>query len=136
MPYRRFLFANASGGIIWATGITYLIWFLGAAAERWLSRASWIGLVAAVLASLLVTLLIRRKTRTLTSPIGWRADGRARRAQTRQRPIDQRPALDGGQAAGAAARRVASTVLQGMPGGSRSVTTSAACSQASSCSRS
>lgn len=71
MPYGRFLAANASGGIIWATGITYLIWFLGAAAERWLSRLSWLALVAAVAAGLLITVLIRRKTRTL-----------ARRAQT------------------------------------------------------
>ena len=33
MPYVRFLAANASGGIVWAAGITYLIWFLGLAAE-------------------------------------------------------------------------------------------------------
>jgi membrane protein DedA with SNARE-associated domain len=65
MPYFRFLGANVSGGIVWATGITFLIWFLGAAAEHWLSRASWIALVAAALVGLLVTLLIRRKTRTL-----------------------------------------------------------------------
>ena len=52
MPYGRFLAANASGGIIWATGITYLIWFLGVAAEKWLSRVSWLGLVAAVLVGL------------------------------------------------------------------------------------
>jgi membrane protein DedA with SNARE-associated domain len=65
MPYFKFLAANVSGGIVWATGITYLIWFLGAAAERWMSRASWIALVAAVLVGLAVTLLIRRKTRTL-----------------------------------------------------------------------
>jgi len=39
-PARGGLAANASGGIIWATGITYLIWFLGMAAEKWLSRLS------------------------------------------------------------------------------------------------
>ncbi len=65
MPYGRFLVANAAGGIIWATGITYLIWYLGLAAEQWLSRFSWLGLVAAVLAGLVITLLIRRKTRKL-----------------------------------------------------------------------
>ena len=65
MPYGRFLAANAGGGIIWATGITYLIWFLGVAAERWLSRLSWLALVAAVAAGLVITLVIRRKTRTL-----------------------------------------------------------------------
>jgi membrane protein DedA with SNARE-associated domain len=67
MPYGRFLLANASGGIIWATGITYAIWFLGQAAEKWLSRASWIGLVAALAVGLAVTLLIRRKTSKLAA---------------------------------------------------------------------
>src|SRR5690348_4665050 len=67
MPYGRFLAANASGGIIWATGITYLIWFLGQAAEKWLSRASWIGLVAALAVGLAVTLLIRRRTSKLAA---------------------------------------------------------------------
>ena len=67
MPYGRFLAANASGGIIWATGITYLIWFLGQAAEKWLSRASWIGLVAALAVGLAVTLLIRRRTSRLAA---------------------------------------------------------------------
>ncbi|HET9970894.1 MAG TPA: DedA family protein, partial [Streptosporangiaceae bacterium] len=67
MPYGRFLLANASGGIIWATGITYLIWFLGQAAEKWLSRASWIGLLAALAAGLAVTLLIRRRASKLAA---------------------------------------------------------------------
>jgi hypothetical protein len=65
MPYGRFLLANASGGIIWASGLTYLIWFLGQAAAKWLSRASWIGLVAALLVGVAVTLLIRRRTTKL-----------------------------------------------------------------------
>jgi membrane protein DedA with SNARE-associated domain len=84
MPYGRFLAANASGGIIWATGITYLIWFLGVAAEKWLSRLSWLGLVAAVLVGLVITLLIRRKTRTLVSQAEAKAEqeaaARARRS--------------------------------------------------------
>ena len=78
MPYGRFLLANASGGIVWATGITYLIWFLGVAAEKWMSRLSWLGLVAAVLVGLGVTLLIRRKTRTLVS----QAEAKAEQAET------------------------------------------------------
>ena len=77
MPYPRFLAANASGGIIWATGITYLIWFLGVAAEKWLSRLSWLGLVAAVLVGLVITLLIRRKTRTLVSQAEAKAEAEA-----------------------------------------------------------
>jgi membrane protein DedA with SNARE-associated domain len=66
MPYGRFLAANASGGIVWAAGMTFLIWFLGLAAEQWLSRFSWLGLAAALLVGVGITLLIRRKTRALT----------------------------------------------------------------------
>jgi membrane protein DedA with SNARE-associated domain len=65
MPYGRFLLANASGGIVWASGLTYIIWFLGQAAEKWLSRVSWIGLVVALLVGVAVTLLIRRRTTKL-----------------------------------------------------------------------
>jgi membrane protein DedA with SNARE-associated domain len=77
MPYGRFLLANATGGIVWATGITYLIWFLGVAAEKWMSRLSWLGLVAAVLVGLGITLLIRRKTRTLVSQAEAKAEAEA-----------------------------------------------------------
>src|SRR5947209_13342895 len=65
MPYGRFLLANACGGIIWASGLTYTIWYLGQAAEKWLSRVSWIGLAGALLAGVVVTLLIRRRTAKL-----------------------------------------------------------------------
>ena len=34
MPYGRFLAANASGGIVWAAGMTFLIWFLGLPGQR------------------------------------------------------------------------------------------------------
>src|SRR5437016_10572002 len=77
MPYPRFLVANATGGIVWATGITYLIWFLGVAAEKWMSRLSWLGLVAAVLVGLGITLLVRRKTTTLAREAEARADAEA-----------------------------------------------------------
>jgi membrane protein DedA with SNARE-associated domain len=78
MPYGRFLAANASGGIVWATGITYLIWFLGLAAEQWMSRLSWFGLAAAVLTGLGITLLVRRKTRALTRQAEAQAEAEAR----------------------------------------------------------
>jgi membrane protein DedA with SNARE-associated domain len=78
MPYPRFLAANASGGIVWATGLTYLIWFLGLAAEQWLSKVSWLGLAAAVLIGVLITLLIRRKTRALTREAEAQAEAEAR----------------------------------------------------------
>lgn len=63
MPYGRFLVANACGGIAWAAGITYMVWFLGATAERWLSGLAWLGLAAAVVAGLAISLLVRRKAR-------------------------------------------------------------------------
>src|SRR5439155_20119070 len=89
MPYPRFLAANASGGIIWATGITYLIWFLGVAAEKWLSRLSWLALVAAILVGLVITLLIRRKTRTLVSQAEAKAEAEAEAEIEAEQPAAQ-----------------------------------------------
>ena len=86
MPYGRFLAANASGGIVWATGMTYLIWFLGVAAERWLTRFSWLALVAAVAGGLVVTLLIKRKTAALAR----QAEAEARAAEARHEPAKAR----------------------------------------------
>src|SRR5262249_61081026 len=77
MPYGRFLAANASGGIVWAAGMTYLIWFLGLAAEQWLSRFSWLGLAAALLAGLGITLFVRRKTQALTRQAEAEAEAEA-----------------------------------------------------------
>jgi membrane protein DedA with SNARE-associated domain len=97
MPYPRFLVANATGGIVWATGITYLIWFLGVAAEKWMSRLSWLGLVAAVLVGLGITLLVRRKTTTLAREAEARADAEAR-AEAEAQP-DAEAARAGAQTA-------------------------------------
>ncbi|MFI7102120.1 DedA family protein [Streptomyces sp. NPDC050161] len=49
MPYWKFLIANVLGGIVWAGGTTALIYSVGIVAEPWLSRFSWLGLVAALL---------------------------------------------------------------------------------------
>jgi membrane protein DedA with SNARE-associated domain len=80
MPYGRFLAANASGGIVWAAGMVYLIWFLGLAAEQWLSRFSWLGLAAALLVGLGITLIVRRKTRALTKQAEAEAEEAAEEA--------------------------------------------------------
>jgi membrane protein DedA with SNARE-associated domain len=61
MPYPRFLFANASGGICWAAGTTAVIYYLGMVAEKWLQRFSWIGLLAAVLIGLGTAMLVKRR---------------------------------------------------------------------------
>jgi membrane protein DedA with SNARE-associated domain len=62
MPYPRFLAANAAGGICWAGGLTAAIYFLGEVADKWFSRFSWIALVLAVLAGLVIGLIIKRRT--------------------------------------------------------------------------
>ena len=65
MPYPRFLAANALGGICWAGGTTFAIYYLGIIAEQWLSRFSYIGLGVAVLAGLAIGFIIKRKTHEL-----------------------------------------------------------------------
>jgi membrane protein DedA with SNARE-associated domain len=60
--YGRFLAANASGGILWASGTAVVIWSLGKAAERWLSGFSWVALLVAVVFGVITTLVIRHRT--------------------------------------------------------------------------
>ncbi|MCW0212690.1 MAG: DedA family protein [Pseudonocardia sp.] len=62
MPYPRFFVANVTGAICWAGGTTAVVYYLGLAAERWLSRFSWVGLVLAVVAGVVGTLVVRRRT--------------------------------------------------------------------------
>jgi membrane protein DedA with SNARE-associated domain len=69
MPYRHFLAANASGGLIWAGGTTAVVYYAGLAAERWLSRFSWIALVVAVLMGIGMTLLLRERTSRLIAEL-------------------------------------------------------------------
>lgn len=59
--YPRFLLANASGGIVWATGTALVVYAVGRAAERWLSSFSWVALAIAVAGGLVTTLVLRRR---------------------------------------------------------------------------
>ena len=61
VPYRKFLVANAAGGIVWAFGTTYVIYYVGQAAEKYLKQFSWIALGVAVLVGLVTTLWLRRR---------------------------------------------------------------------------
>jgi membrane protein DedA with SNARE-associated domain len=61
VPYRKFLLANASGGICWAFGSAFVVYWVGRAAQRWLEEFSWIALVVAVLGGIATTLLLRRR---------------------------------------------------------------------------
>ena len=63
VPYWKFLIANASGGIIWASGTAVLIYYIGKVAETWLSRFSWIALVVAIVGGIVTTLIIRHRAR-------------------------------------------------------------------------
>lgn len=61
MPYRRFLAANALGGLLWACGITTVIYTLGASASSWLSGSSWVALGVAIISFVLVSTALRRR---------------------------------------------------------------------------
>jgi membrane protein DedA with SNARE-associated domain len=61
VPYPRFLLANAAGGVVWAYGTAFAIFYAGQAAERWLKQFSWLALVVALLASLATTMYIKRR---------------------------------------------------------------------------
>jgi membrane protein DedA with SNARE-associated domain len=69
MRYPHFLAANASGGLLWAGGTTAVVYYAGLAAERWLSRFSWIALVVAVLVGIGMTLLLRERTSRLIAEL-------------------------------------------------------------------
>ena len=63
VPYRKFLIANAAGGIAWAGGTTFVIYAAGRAAEKWLSGFSWVALAVAVVAGITTTLVLRHRAR-------------------------------------------------------------------------
>jgi membrane protein DedA with SNARE-associated domain len=62
MRYPRFLLANVSGALCWAGGTTALVYYAGMAAERWLTRFSWIALVVAVVGGVAAAILLRERT--------------------------------------------------------------------------
>ena len=71
VPYPRFLAANMSGGVVWAGGTTFAVYGLGQAADRWLKGFSWVALLAAVLAGVATTMVLRhRASRLMASGTG------------------------------------------------------------------
>lgn len=69
MRYRHFLAANAAGAICWAGGTTAVVYFLGLAAERWLSRFSWVALVLGIVVGLGFSLLLKDRTGRLIAQL-------------------------------------------------------------------
>jgi membrane protein DedA with SNARE-associated domain len=61
VPYRKFLVANAAGGIVWSFGTTFVIYFVGRVAEKWLKDFSYIALLVAVVGGILTTLYLRHR---------------------------------------------------------------------------
>ena len=62
MRYPHFLAANASGALFWAGGTTAVVYYLGLAAEKWLSRFSWVALLIAVVIGVIATLVLKERT--------------------------------------------------------------------------
>lgn len=69
MRYRYFLAANATGAVCWAGGTTAVVYFAGLAAERWLSRFSWVALVLAVIVGFAMTRLLKERTGALIAQL-------------------------------------------------------------------
>lgn len=67
VPYRKFLVANALGGMVWAFGTTLLLFHLGRAAEAWLKGISWWALGVTVLFGVASTLWLRSRARRATT---------------------------------------------------------------------
>ena len=61
MPYRKFMPANVVGGVLWTFGTTAAVYALGIAAETWLKRFSWAGLIVAVIVGLTVGFLVKKR---------------------------------------------------------------------------
>ena len=61
MPYRKFMPANVIGGVLWTFGTTAAVYALWIAAETWLKRFSWAGLIVAVIVGLTVGFLVKKR---------------------------------------------------------------------------
>ena len=90
VPYRKFLFWNALGGIAWATGFTLLGYAAGNAwhkVEHYASLVSWVLLGLAVAGGLALFLVKKRKK--AASPDDGDDGGTRERARERGRPRGQ-----------------------------------------------
>lgn len=69
VPYPRFLVANVAGGLVWAFGTTYLIFYVGRVAEQWLKDLSWTALLVAVCCGVATTAVLRWRARRATAVV-------------------------------------------------------------------
>lgn len=63
VPYRKFLIANASGGLVWAFGTVWAIYWIGEAAEQYLKRFQWAALAVVVLAGVITTWWLKHRAK-------------------------------------------------------------------------
>lgn len=92
MAYPKFLVANASGGIIWAVGFTFLGYALGSAyrsAERYSTDASAVLLAAVILVAVTLKVREHRKQRRLEE--GGTEEGQ----EPTQAPAPEEAAVEG-----------------------------------------
>lgn len=61
MPYLRFFPANLLGGLTWCFVTVFGVFYLGTAAETWLKRFAWVGLVLFAVAAVALTTVLRRR---------------------------------------------------------------------------
>ncbi|SEO28671.1 DedA family protein [Actinacidiphila rubida] len=61
MPYHKFLIANALGGVVWAGGITAIIYYVGIVAEPWLKRFGYVGLAIAIVFGIGTMVFVKRR---------------------------------------------------------------------------
>ncbi|WP_190819484.1 DedA family protein [Saccharopolyspora pogona] len=61
MRYRKFLIANATGGIAWAGTVTTLAYVFGVVAGQWFHRFSWVALIVTVVVGWLIVHVVRRR---------------------------------------------------------------------------
>lgn len=66
MPYRKFLVANAAGGLLWASTVTTVGYVFGVVAGHWLSRISYFGLAITLVGGTLITWYVRRRSAKVT----------------------------------------------------------------------
>ena len=62
MRYPAFLLANVSGGVVWAGGTTFALYYLGHVVEPWLGRFSWLAVALTACCGLVTTFVLRRRT--------------------------------------------------------------------------
>jgi membrane protein DedA with SNARE-associated domain len=86
MRYSHFLAANASGGLVWAGGTTAVVYYLGVVAEKYMSRFSWIALVAAIVIGVGVTFLLKERTSRAIAELESQHDWDSLHGRTPERP--------------------------------------------------